>query len=58
MVALAGILSAAFFLPDAGDKRIFALMGVGLACLAVAQLERGDRTEPPREAQIIGPAGG
>ena len=58
IVALAGILSAAFFLPNAGDKRIFALMGVGLAWLAVAQLERGDRTEPPREAQIIGPAGG
>ena len=58
-VALTGMLSAAFFLPNGGDKRIFALMALGLASLAVAQRARsawldqadegvsGDRRRPP-----------
>jgi O-antigen ligase len=42
VVALAGILSASFFLPNGGDKRIFALMGLAIASLALAEraLER------------------
>jgi O-antigen ligase len=37
IVALFGILSAVFFLPNAGDKRIFALMALALASFAVAK---------------------
>lgn len=36
VVAQCGFLSAAFFLPNAADKRVWVLLGVGVAALAVA----------------------
>lgn len=44
IVGLFGILSAVFFLPNAGDKRIFALMAIVLASLAVSERMRDDRS--------------
>jgi O-antigen ligase len=40
VVALVGMMSAAFFLPNGGDKRIFALMALAVAALAVAERVR------------------
>jgi O-antigen ligase len=40
IVGLIGVLSAAFFLPNAGDKRIFALMAMAVAALAIAERVR------------------
>jgi O-antigen ligase len=40
VVALVGMMGAAFFLPNGGDKRIFALMALAVAALAVAERVR------------------
>lgn len=46
IVGLFGILTAAFFLPNAGDKRIFALMALVIASLAVAERMREEPSAP------------
>jgi O-antigen ligase len=43
LVAMVGMLSAAFFLPNAADKRIWVLMGLGVVSLALA--ERASRAQ-------------